>query len=39
MRPMPLEPIGAKRLYREIADQLRLLISQGEFAVGSRVPA
>jgi DNA-binding FadR family transcriptional regulator len=36
---MPLKPVGPKRLYRQIADQLRLLISQGEFAVGSRLPA
>ena len=36
---MPLEAIEPRRLYRRIADQLRLLIDQGEFPVGSRLPA
>ena len=36
---MPLEVIEPRRLYRRIADQLRLLIDQGEFPVGSRLPA
>ena len=36
---MPLQSIAPQRLYRQIADQLRALISQGEFAVGDRLPA
>jgi DNA-binding FadR family transcriptional regulator len=36
---LPLEAIELRRLYRRIADQLRLLIDQGEFPVGSRLPA
>src|SRR5262249_7570836 len=36
---LPLEAIEPRRLYRQIADQLRHLIVQGEFAVGSRVRA
>ncbi len=36
---MPLEPIEPRRLYRRIADQVRLLIDQGEFPVGSKLPA
>lgn len=36
---MPLQTIEPRRLYRQIADQLRLLIERGEFAVGSRLPA
>ena len=36
---MPLEAIQPRRLYRQIADQLRHLIDQGEYAVGSRLPA
>ena len=36
---MPLQSIAPQRLYRQIADQLRALISQGEFAVGARLPA
>ncbi|HJZ30069.1 MAG TPA: GntR family transcriptional regulator [Hyphomicrobiaceae bacterium] len=36
---LPLEAIEPRRLYRQIADQLRHLIDQGEFAVGSRLPA
>ncbi len=35
---MPLEAIEPRRLYRQIADQLRQLIEQGEYAVGSRLP-
>lgn len=35
---MPLQTIEPRRLYRQIADQLRLLIERGEFAVGSRLP-
>jgi DNA-binding FadR family transcriptional regulator len=36
---LPLEAIEPRRLYRQIADQLRQLIDQGEYAVGSRLPA
>ncbi len=36
---MPLHPVEPKRLYRQIADQLRALIRAGEFGVGSRLPA
>lgn len=36
---MPFQPIESRRLYRQIADQLRQLIQSGEFAVGSRLPA
>lgn len=35
---MPLEAIEPRRLYRRIADQLRLLIDQGEYPVGSKLP-
>lgn len=35
---MPFLPIEPRRLYRQIADQLRQLIQNGEFAVGSRLP-
>ena len=36
---MSLQTVEPKRLYRQIAEQLRTLISQGEFTVGSRLPA
>ncbi len=36
---MPLEAIEPRRLYRQIADQLRQLIDRGEYTVGSRLPA
>lgn len=36
---MPLQTIEPQRLYRKIAEQLRALISTGEFAVGTRLPA
>jgi DNA-binding FadR family transcriptional regulator len=36
---MPLQTVEPKRLYRQIAAQLRELISAGEFAVGARLPA
>lgn len=35
---MPLQAVESKRLYRQIADQLRGLIADGEFAIGSRLP-
>lgn len=36
---MPIETISPLRLYRQISDQLRKLILDGEFAVGSRLPS
>lgn len=36
---MPLQTVESSRLYRQIAEQLRGLISQGEFAAGTRLPA
>jgi GntR family transcriptional regulator, transcriptional repressor for pyruvate dehydrogenase complex len=35
---MPLQTIEPRRLYRQIADQLRALIERAEFAVGTRLP-
>ena len=35
---MPLQAVENKRLYRQIADQVRALIAQGEFPVGTRLP-
>lgn len=35
---MPLHTVESKRLYRQIAEQLRGLISNGEFALGARLP-
>ena len=35
---MPLEAVEARRLYRQVADQLRALIDNGEYRVGSRLP-
>lgn len=35
---MPIEAIEPRRLYRQIADQLRQLIDTGEYPVGSRLP-
>ena len=35
---MPLEAVEARRLYRQIADQLRGLIERGEYAVGAKLP-
>jgi DNA-binding FadR family transcriptional regulator len=35
---MPLETIEPRRLYRQVADQLRSLIDRGEFPIGSRLP-
>jgi DNA-binding FadR family transcriptional regulator len=36
---MPLQSIETRRLYQQIAQQLRQLILNGEFAPGSRLPA
>lgn len=36
---MPLQTVEPRRLYRQIAEQLRALISGGEFATGARLPA
>lgn len=36
---MPIQTIEPKRLYRQISEQLRGLIKNGEFPVGSRLPA
>jgi DNA-binding FadR family transcriptional regulator len=36
---MPLQAVEPQRLYRQIAEQLRSLIGQGEFALGARLPA
>nr|WP_244645994.1 FadR/GntR family transcriptional regulator [Bradyrhizobium campsiandrae] len=33
-----MEAVEARRLYRQVADQLRSLIDSGEYAVGSRLP-
>jgi DNA-binding FadR family transcriptional regulator len=35
---MPLHAIEPRRLYRQVADQLRQLIDSGEFPVGERLP-
>lgn len=36
---MPLQPLEPKRLYRQIAEQLRALMEVGEFVIGQRLPA
>src|SRR5688500_20072786 len=36
--PMPLQIIEPRRLYRQIAEQLRGLIRSGEYPVGARLP-
>src|SRR3954452_2752056 len=36
---MPLQAVEPQRLYRQIAEQLRGLITDGEFTPGSRLPA
>ena len=36
---MPLQTVEPQRLYRQIANQLRALIDNGEFAPGARLPA
>jgi DNA-binding FadR family transcriptional regulator len=35
---MPFQSIEPRRLYRQIADQIRGLIGSGEFPAGSRLP-
>ncbi|RUU48606.1 FadR family transcriptional regulator, partial [Mesorhizobium sp. M6A.T.Ca.TU.002.02.2.1] len=35
---MPIQAVEPRRLYRQIADQLRQLIDAGEFVVGDRLP-
>jgi GntR family transcriptional regulator, transcriptional repressor for pyruvate dehydrogenase complex len=35
---MPLQTIEPRRLYRQIADQLRAAIERGDFVVGTRLP-
>lgn len=35
---MPFQSIEPRRLYRQIADQIRALIRAGEFAAGARLP-
>jgi DNA-binding FadR family transcriptional regulator len=36
---MPLQAVESSRLYRQIAEQLRGLITAGEFTAGTRLPA
>jgi GntR family transcriptional regulator, transcriptional repressor for pyruvate dehydrogenase complex len=36
---MPIQPVEPRRLYLQIADQVRSLIAAGEFPHGSRLPA
>ncbi len=36
---MPLQAVEPQRLYRQIAEQLRSLVTSGEFPPGSRLPA
>ena len=35
---MPIQAVEPRRLYRQVADQLRQLIDAGEFPVGARLP-
>ncbi|MER8865378.1 FadR family transcriptional regulator [Mesorhizobium sp. M0751] len=35
---MPIQAVEPRRLYRQVADQLRQLIDAGEFSVGDRLP-
>ena len=35
---VPLEAVEARRLYRQVADQLRALIDSGEYGLGSKLP-
>jgi DNA-binding FadR family transcriptional regulator len=36
---MPLKAVAPRRLYRQIADQIRGLVGNGEFARGARLPS
>ncbi len=36
---MPIQPVEPRRLYQQIADQIRSLIAAGEFSPGSQLPA
>jgi DNA-binding FadR family transcriptional regulator len=36
---MPIQPVVTRRLYVQIADQIRALIGNGEVALGARLPA
>ncbi|WP_181701515.1 GntR family transcriptional regulator [Chthonobacter albigriseus] len=36
---MPVKAVEPRRLYRQVADQLRALIESGEFAPGARLPS
>jgi DNA-binding FadR family transcriptional regulator len=36
---VPIQTVEPQRLYRQIADQLRALLTKGEYAVGTRLPA
>src|SRR4051812_22632513 len=36
---MPLQTVEPQRLYRQIAEQLRVLMTTGEFTPGHRLPA
>ncbi|QNK75231.1 FadR family transcriptional regulator [Variovorax sp. PAMC28562] len=36
---MPIQTVEPQRLYRQIADQLRALLTKGEYPVGTRLPA
>ena len=36
---MPLQVLEPRRLYRQIADQISVLINEGEYTEGSRLPA
>jgi DNA-binding FadR family transcriptional regulator len=38
IRAMPFQSIEPRRLYRQIADQIRTLIRNGEFPAGARLP-
>jgi len=36
---MPLQTVEPRRLYRQIADQISVMISEGEYTPGARLPA
>ena len=38
-KSMPLQTVEPRRLYRQIADQISVLINDGEYTPGSRLPA